>query len=205
MFALIVESNRTGPMPIRATNPDDPNRCEHFGPTGQCPLLRATNTQGEYVDGVIYCECHGGAKQLTSVNRETVRNYRLTIFKAQVARFADSSQIKSLREEIGIARMILEERLNQCQDALELLSHSSEISSLIGQINSVVTNCHKIEAGTGQLLDRTEVLNLVTQLVGIITEETLSLPLDEATRGAYLDRVSTRSVKALTQATHEQD
>jgi len=142
--------------------PDDPRRCQAVTNSGQC--------NQKAVEGRQFCQyhhCNGNHKK----DEADLRNYRLTKFKAELDRHAGSPNIKSLRDEIGILRMVLEERLNQMQDAQDLIFNAGPIAMMVDKIERVVSSCHKLEAATGQLLDKQAILQFATQLITIISEE----------------------------------
>lgn len=137
-------------------------QCEGSGPEGQCRYVKA--------HGEKYCpRCMGHLKGVRK--KEAIRNYRLTKYKARVEEKADSAKIKSLREEVGILRMTLEEIVNRCEEPTDLVIHSGKISDLILKIDKVVTSCHRLEKSSGSLLDKNIIINLVTKIIEIITEE----------------------------------
>lgn len=140
-------------------SPADPSRCQHVARGGTQCMYKATNdTQ--------YCIFHGGAPR----RKEELKNYRLTKWNARIAEKAESESIKSIREEIGILRMLLEERLDICKDSYDLILNSGPISDLVNNINTAVVNCHKLEAQMGNLLDRQAILQFANQVVTIISE-----------------------------------
>jgi len=113
---------------------------------------------------------HGGGNALAIREKEGLRNYRLTKWKNRVGEFADSQGIKSLREEIGILRVVLEEMLNQCDDATDLLLFSTRMAGLIMQIEKLVVSCDKMEGKMGLLLHKDSVLQLASEYVEIINK-----------------------------------
>jgi len=138
-------------------------RCEGTSQgTGQCPYCK--------IEGSNYCIRHGGHNVLVTQKKEGLRNYRLTKWKARVGEFADSQGIKSLREEIGILRVVLEEMLNQCSDATDLLLYSTRMASLVMQIEKLVVSCDKMEGKMGLLLSKDSVLQLASEYVEIINK-----------------------------------
>jgi hypothetical protein len=111
---------------------------------------------------------HGANKGQNIVNNAAIRNYRLQRWRQRVGEMADSSSVKSLREEIGILRVVLEEMLNQCTDTTELLLYSHRISDLVMKVEKLVTSCDKLENRLGLLLSKDAVLQLATTYVQII-------------------------------------
>lgn len=165
----------------RITDLDDPrDRCEANSSLGACPYKK--------VPGSKYCPRHGGNKAIQAQQAETLKNYRLTRWKQRVGEFADNSNIKSLREEVGILRMILEEMLNQCKDSMDLLLYSNKMSDLVMKIEKLVVSCDKLENRMGLLLSKGSVLFLAQQYVEIIT--------DEVPDPDVIERISTRIIEA---------
>ena len=113
---------------------------------------------------------HGGNKQIASQEAKSLRNYQLTCFRAKLERHSTSDNIKSLRDEIGILRMVLETRLNQCENEMDLLLHSGPISDMVLKIDRL-NSCHKLEGLMGQLLDKTAIIQFANVVIDIIGEE----------------------------------
>lgn len=141
--------------------PDDPNCCQGLNKHGQCNL--------KAVPGQKYCRIHFGFGQKKS-ELEATRNYRLNRYQNRVNEFADNAQVKSLREEIGVLRMLLEETVNKCQSDTDLMIFSTKISDLVVKIQKLVESCHKLEQSTGMLLDKSTVMYLGDVIINIVGE-----------------------------------
>jgi hypothetical protein len=135
-------------------------RCEGTVETGQCPYNK--------IEGTKFCSMHGYNKPNDAVVTEIKRNYQLRRFKERVNDLADNDQVKSLREEIGILRMCMEEILNKCEDSTDLLMSSHRIADLAVKIEKLVVSCHKLESGMGMLLSKRAVIQLAGEYVQII-------------------------------------
>lgn len=147
----------------RVPYPEHPNRCQGIANGDQCwfyAMEDATN-----------CPVHGGNTQVERRKKSSLRNYQLTQWRAKLERHAGSSDIKSLRDEIGILRMIMEERLNMCEDSMDLILNSGPIADLVVKIDKVVVNCHRLEGSLGQLLDKTAILQFANEVINIISSE----------------------------------
>jgi hypothetical protein len=116
-----------------------------------------------------FCGRHKG-NTTASETANNIRNYRLTKFRAQIEEKADSSAIKSLREEIGITRQVLETFINRCEDETDLMIHSNKISDLVIKIEKLVSSCHRLERSTGQLLDKSAIIQVAGMFVEIVSE-----------------------------------
>lgn len=142
---------------MKKTTSDNPNCCQLEG----CNLLA--------VEGCTHCAAHGGAKQASALQKQATRTYNLTKYREQLNRFSDDDNIKGLREEIGILRILMEERLNLCNTSIDLLAHAHTISDLAVKIEKLVTSCNKIEKSLGKYLDKNDIVQLGMEIVTIIT------------------------------------
>jgi hypothetical protein len=79
-----------------------------------------------------------------------------------------ADDVKSLREEIAILRICLEQRLNKCNDAMDMILQSGAISDMVMKINTVVQSCHKLEGSMGHLLDKQAILQFAQVVIGIV-------------------------------------
>ena len=141
--------------------PEHPDRCQSVNSKGQCINLAVPNG--------TFCLVHGGNKQIESQKAASLRNYRAGQWQSKINRFSKSPQIKDLSEEIGILRMLMEERLTICATPLDLLLHSGAISDLVMKIEKVVASCHKLESSLGQHMDKTALMGFAQQVIQIIS------------------------------------
>jgi len=146
----------------KITDEADPDRCQGVDGHGQCHHKRVIPSN--------YCPRHGGNRGVAAAEKEKVRNYQLGKWRNRVNAFADNPEVKSLREEIGILRMMLESTLNRCQDDNDLVVWAGKIQELVRDIEKVVNSCHRLEERTGVLLDKPTILTLADTLVRIIGE-----------------------------------
>jgi len=146
----------------RVKDEDDPRRCQYIKPTvGQCYNV--------VVEGSEYCPAHGGNRAFKKQQEKGLRNYRLTKFKQRIQELSNSDEIISLREEIGILRILIEEKINSCNDKTDLLLISGPLSDLVMKSEKLVTSCNRIEAKLGNLLDRTKIVTMAQTFVQIIS------------------------------------
>ncbi len=138
-----------------------PDRCHAIIPQGQCQYQQVENSE--------FCIMHGGIHENRKQEKLEVRNYRFQKYQSRINELADSSGVKSLREEIGVLRMLLEETVNMCKDSTDLLLYSSRIATLACQVEKLVSSCHKMESSLGFMMDKVTVLNISTQIVNIIS------------------------------------
>ena len=143
---------------------DSPERCQATTAKGQCRIKRAP--------GSNYCPIHTGQSSITVRNAKAVRSYLLDKFHSRVAAMTDSTYLKDLRAEIGITRMLLENKLNSCANNNELLINAPAISDMTLKIEKLVTSCTKLEAQLGKSLDESQLIKFVDTII-----ETLSAHL----------------------------
>lgn len=142
---------------------DDPLRCNavNVGPHGdQCHFKAVLNSK--------FCYIHGGSSQENLNKKAALANYRLQQYGERVADFANNPEVKNLREEIGIVRMLLEQVINKCDDSNKLLIYSDKISTLVNQISKLVDTCQRLEEKNNNLLDRKVVIVIADSIVTLI-------------------------------------
>jgi len=142
---------------ILATCPED--QCQSIDERGNFCRLKKT-------PGMDYCPKHGGVLK----QRQLMHNYRLTRYKANIEDKVGQDSILSLREEIGIARLTLEEIINQTNSAVDLIMYQPKIVQLVQTIQKTVESCQRVEEKTNNLLSKTTLLQFADELITIITE-----------------------------------
>lgn len=165
----------------RINDPDDPERCQANSLSGQCNLKSVPSGK--------FCLAHGGAMELKRQEQKNLRNYRLARFQSRAAELGNSDHLSSLKDEVALVRLLIEEMINSCTDSNELLLRAGPLSDLLMKCERVVTSCHKLDTRLGNLLDRTKVMYFAQMIVSIISSE-----IDDETK---LDRISGKILKAL--------
>lgn len=140
----------------------DPERCQAVNVQGQCTWKAMKDS--------TFCACHGGNKAQATAEKQRLNNYRLTKFHDKIQRFGSSDGIKSLRDEIGILRTIMEERLEKCETESDLILQSHAICDLVMKIEKVVASCHKLEGSMGQLLDKAAILQFASEVITVVSD-----------------------------------
>lgn len=182
----------------RVESPDAPNRCQAVTPQGQC--------MNKAVEGCTNCLAHGGAKQRDLNAKEAMKNYRLTKaeWTEKAHSLARSSNIKSLRDEIALLRVLMQEHLDACRTSADLLLKSHIISDLVLKIDKVVSSCHKLETSLGQTLDKAQILHLSSLIIDRIGSA-LSFIDDPNIRDAALEAVAEAILQAVSDNDTEAD
>lgn len=136
-------------------------RCQATNKDKQCARLCD--------DGFDYCSFHNSG-QIIKLKKDETRNYLLTRWRAEVDHYANHSQVKSLREEIGILRLLMQTTLNKCLDENDLLIHTPRIMELTQRLERTIDTCNRLEEKTQFLVDKTQIIMLAEQILMIFSE-----------------------------------
>lgn len=148
---------------IPVDDPSDPNRCQSVGDRGegQCSFTA--------VDDTKHCPKHGAGRILVNQEKKRVHDYRLNVWQTRLDEFTESDQVKNLRGEIGVLRIMIENLMNMCQGDETLLQiYSGKIGDLIVKLEKCVTSCDRLEGKMGMLLDKASALILAQRVVEVI-------------------------------------
>lgn len=155
---------------------------------GQCRMRR--------LEGSRFCHSHGGEQTVARARKAATSAYNLTKYHHEVNQFANHEMIFSLRDEIGLVRVMIQELFNSCNGPADLVIHSSRLSQLIGQANKLVLDAQRSESQLGELLDRAAIQALADKIVSIISDV---VPIEQMDRvvalvgGAIGEAVATRT------------
>jgi len=155
----------------RITDPDQPNRCQGITAHGQCQMVAEENGN--------FCIMHGGNRSNASAANKELKNYRLTKFKQRAEELSNSSTLASLTDEVAILRIMIEEKVNRCADASELLLSSGPLSDLVIKCSVLVEKCQRLESKLNNLLDRTRVTQFAQICVEIISNYVQDNDMDQ--------------------------
>lgn len=175
----------------RVKDPADPDRCKGASVDGQC------ENRAEH--GSEYCLAHGGKSTALA---ESKRSYLLVDVQRRVrlAQLAEHDEIKSLREEIALARLLVEKRLNACKTDDELISAAGPINTMLLTLERLVKSAHTIEQNLGTLLAKTAVLKLGQSMCQIVVEELEDVDGYEK----IVDRITQRLIDTVSKANNSE-
>jgi hypothetical protein len=127
----------------RVTDPADPRRCEGQTASGQCMNVAE--------NGDKRCIAHAG--------RDDGREKRVYLLhkaehRKRLAELSDHAQLTSLREEIGLIRMLIEERMRLIQNDNDLLSAFGPLQQSFLVVERLVKTLHTMEQQLGNLLNK---------------------------------------------------
>jgi hypothetical protein len=146
----------------RVTNPEDPRRCKRTDRFGQCWNVAEP--------GSDYCRKHTGTNK---EDEQQIRLYRLTDarLRSRLSQLSDHEEVKSLREEIALTRILIEELLNSAKSQVELLAQCHTYNGLVTTLERLIKTSHQIEQNLGLLLSKPTVMLLGQQIIHILIEE----------------------------------
>lgn len=164
----------------RVTDPADPNRCKANFEQEQC--------WNEAEPGSSNCSAHGGRNKLIA---ESKRRYQLAEVedRRRLSELSEAEDIKSLREEIGLIRMLIEKRMKVIKTEADLLTACGPLNSLFLTLDKLVKSCHTLEQSLGDLLSKQAVLRLGQALCEIVIEELQDVPGHEDIIDRIVDRL----------------
>jgi hypothetical protein len=149
-------------MPLqRVTDPADPRRCKAPTAEGQCMNLAE--------DGSDYCLAHARPTLGPSPSK---RIYMLAKADARkrLAELADHEEVKSLREEIAMTRMMIETLYNSIKDDQDMMAKWPAIERATHTVHKLVKDCHVIEQNLGNLLAKQTILSLAHRVCQIVVD-----------------------------------
>ena len=137
-------------------------------------------------------------KILYANHNETGRKsaFKLTRWQNRMLELGNDANVKSLHDEIGIIRLTLEGVVNSCQSDSDLIVHSHRISDLVSRSEKLITSLHKIEKSTGNLLDKSALLQLAGKIIGILK--------DEITDAMTIERIANKIVDVISEADYSE-
>lgn len=160
-------------------------------------LCEYTNSSGpcceNALEGSKFCATHDRNFQKT-----IKRQYMLTKakYRQRYSEFAESPEIRTLRDEIAVLRMVMEERLNMIQNESDMLAACGQIAAMAVTIEKLVKSCHALESRLGTLLSKSTLLGVANDIVKILLEELAGIDNYED----IVDRISERILKVITSA-----
>jgi hypothetical protein len=112
---------------------------------------------------------HGGNKGQEAHKKNAVHDYRIQQWQERVDELAGSYNVKSLRGEIGLLRMALEQILLVAKTPAQLLLYTDKLQSISRDIRGHVEVCQKIEERNKELLSKTEIMNIADAVINIMS------------------------------------
>lgn len=147
----------------KAVADDDPSRCQGGrGRTGQCHM--------QVVPGSKYCNSHGGNKQLIANQEANKFEYRAGVFSQRIREAAGAENIKDMRQEAGVLKMIIEERLSSCANSSDLMIQAGPIGDLTVKLEKLIKRITEYDITCGNTMDKQQLIQFAEQFVRIASK-----------------------------------
>jgi len=159
-------------------------QCEFTYSTGQC--------NEEALEGDRFCTLHTHLDP----EKHQKRLYNLLKYKyrTRYQQIGDHESLRSLRDEVAIAKMVLEETLNSVHNESELLASRADIAHQLATIDKLVASTVKMETQLGSLLAKPTLLKIAGDIVQILLAKLQDVPNHEI----LIDEISAEILKTIT-------
>ena len=135
---------------------NDPHRCA----TGDCEFLA--------VPGDTHCILHNRSQDLDTT-KKGIYNFNMTEVALRIKQFKNHPDSKKLTEELGLLRLLLEQAVNKCECAYDLVTQSTQLTALVEKIRIVQQANINIEQKLGDLLSMEQVTEIAQALYDVVT------------------------------------
>ncbi|MHB8107842.1 MAG: hypothetical protein ACYDH4_10515 [Candidatus Cryosericum sp.] len=151
----------------QVTDLADPRRCKGSDAQGQC--------RQQALEESDYCQQHGGRNVVPA---RQMRKYLLATAEDQglLERYADDDQLKSLREEIALCRVMIQNTARTARTEVEQVTAYSKINTLLLTLERLLKTCHTLEQSLGQLVALPALIRLGQQLCQIVVNRLEGVP-----------------------------
>jgi hypothetical protein len=155
---------------------------------GQCTRLS--------IEGSDFCIVHAKVSK-ADAHKKRVQHYLLSNpeLQTRLNRQASVEEVRSLREEIHLARVMVETRLDLIEDGDRgaMLAAFSNVNTYLQTIEKLVSSCHRMEVSLGTLLSKASIFTLGQEIVSILADELQGIEGYEE----IVDRISERVVVSI--------
>lgn len=171
--------------------PED--RCQHSHDSAQCGRAK--------IEGSRFCDQHVRSG-MSGLEAKKTRQYLLADarYSNRLATFSEHDDLKSLREEVAFARMLIEKRFNMVTCDTELLAACGTLNTLLLTVERLVKSCNQVERNLGSMLSKPSVLTLGREIIAVIVEELDGIDDYED----IVDKISERIVAVILDAGKDQ-
>lgn len=157
------------------------SRCEHSGTRGQCPH--------QSVDMSPYCSRH-------SDPNDQIKGYRLAspeLSKRLGHDITDEDALLTVKGEIILLRILIEERLNLATSKAEKEAAFSAVVPALNSVNKLVESLVKLGRTTNQVLGKDTIQSLGESIVEILINELNDIPDSDD----LIDRIAMKIAEAV--------
>lgn len=140
----------------------DPDRCIAIATHGQCRM--------KALPGIKYCVIHGRGA-LAAKSKKDHRMYVLGKLQAEFEQFRTDPEVKGLRSEIALCRVVMNSILRECeQDENGIKINHNRIMDVTRVLEKLISSCDRIEARNNTLLDKENIITICNVMVNVVKE-----------------------------------
>jgi len=157
-------------------------QCQYIENNRQC--------KKEAEPGTNYCPAHDRTSKKPMMKHE-LKHYLLdkAEWRERLVGLSSSDSIKTLTEEISLARMVLEKLMNHVKDEADLLGQVPKITSLLSTIERLQKSGFNLEKSLSNLISKTALIRIASEIGEILAEELEGIPNYEQTVDHIIDRI----------------
>lgn len=156
------------PMVSKVADQFDPARCKGPARHGQC--------WNKAVGSGNYCEFHGGSAILKSDKAKETRQYQIehAAFRNRHDELVGNSKLLDMAEELGLLKLLIEGKINQCRGDLgALVMSAGPLGDLITKVERITTAIIKVQKHTNENLGEKQVMELALKTIDVIKRHIL--------------------------------
>lgn len=112
-----------------------------------------------------FCKAHTKPEKMANLRVNT------NVLFGRLSELSSSDNIKSLRDEIAILRLIIEGKLNLVKDATDLMLYSDDLRDLVDCLQRSLKTMNQIDISSGNMLDKSTILSYTEKILEIIANE----------------------------------
>jgi hypothetical protein len=158
-------------------------KCEFTTATGQCTE--------EALEGDRYCSLHTHLDP----DKHQKRMYNLLKYKyrTRYEQIGEHESLRSLREEVAMAKMMLEETFNSIHNDSEFLASRADLAHQLATVEKLVSSMLKMEVSMGTLISKPTLLKIASDIVQILLDKLK----DVAGHELLIDEISAEIIKTI--------
>jgi hypothetical protein len=119
---------------------------------------------------------HGVKRDLVAEQDTKLYQIHKAEYRERLAKLDEHEEAKSLRKEISLIRLLIEERFNLIQNDSDLLAACGTLNSLVLTAERLVQSAHKLEASLGTVLDKSTLYEVGDNIVTLLVKELKDVP-----------------------------
>ena len=112
-------------------------------------------------------EAQNGDDRCKKHNKE---NYDVSYQSDKFVKKRDNSNISSLRDEIALTRIMIEEIWNGCSSSEQLFMYQQPLSDLIVKVERLVSAMHKMDLASQNYMDQKQLEGFCQDIINVLED-----------------------------------